>query len=125
MQASQSENKGLQHYGQAREKGGGATTEATTQNAETGCQDAALAPGATRQKLADEAKMKNRTEGKPAIMKLLEELYNDEETGFGSKRELYEQATEKNPLVTMEMVNEFFRKEGSAQGTVPGRRRVH
>jgi hypothetical protein len=69
-------------------------------------------------KLSHEAKIKNRTEGKPAIMKLLEELYNDEEKGFGSKKELYEQAKEKNPLVTMETVNEFFRKEGSTQAPV-------
>jgi hypothetical protein len=58
--------------------------------------------------VSDEANMKNRTEGKPAIMKLLEQLYNDEEKGFGSMKELYKQAKEKNPLVTMEMVNEFF-----------------
>ena len=69
-------------------------------------------------KVSDEAKMKNRIEGKPAIMKLLEELYNDEEKGFGRKKELYEQAKEKTPLVTKEMVNEFFRKEGSKQAPV-------
>ena len=58
-------------------------------------------------KVSGEANMNNRTEGTTAILKLLEKLYTDEEKGFGRKKELYEQAKEKNPLVTMEMVNEF------------------
>jgi hypothetical protein len=43
-------------------------------------------------------------------MKLLDRRYNDEETGFGSKRELYSQAKEKEPLITMEEIDELFKE---------------
>ena len=43
-------------------------------------------------------------------MKLLDNLYYDEEDGYGSKRELYNQAKQKEPLVTMQEVEEFFKE---------------
>ena len=50
---------------------------------------------ADRKKLFED-KTAERKSKKAAIMKLLDKLYNDEETGFGSKRELYQQAKRKN-----------------------------
>ena len=60
---------------------------------------------------AKENKLKTTVEAKPEIMKLLKKLYEDEEKGFGSQQELYEQARAKNPLTTMQMVKEFFKEQ--------------
>ena len=64
---------------------------------------------AQRKKMVED-KTAERKGKKADIMKLLDKLYNDEETGFGSKRELYNQAKEKEPLVTMQEIDEFFKE---------------
>jgi hypothetical protein len=53
-------------------------------------------------------------EAKPKIMEMLKKLYDDQDTGFGSQQELFEQARADKTygnFVTKSMVKEFFEQK--------------
>ena len=74
-----------------------------------------IAERKTQRKELFTAKQQSRKDAKGDIQDLLHRLYTDEDTGFGSRRELYEQAKSHNDLVTMKDVQDYFSKEAKKE----------